>query len=552
MLMSLRPQEIPPVPEETVRVARAAFPKGSICMHLRDAVGTIYADQDFAALFPVRGQPAAAPWRLALICVLQFVEGLSDRQTADAVRGRIDWKYALGLELTDPGFDFSVLSEFRDRVLAGGAEQLLLEAFLRHCVTRGWVRERGAQRTDSTHVLAAVRTLNRIETVGETLRMALNALAAAAPGWLRVLAPAAWFDRYGRRVEEERLPKGLATRQAYAATIGADGAHLLTALYAPAAPDWLRQLPAVEVLRQVWVQQYVVEHGAIRWRTAEELPPAGRRIESPYDAQAHFACKGSTAWTGYKVHLTESCDPQEVHLITDVATTPSHHTDASQAAPIQEALGERGLLPGEHLLDTGYIDADFILDSQATREVDVVGPVRPDSSWQAQTPGSYDLSRFTIDWAARTVICPERKVATTWTGVRDRDGHPAFGVRFPHSACDPCPVRARCTRSATTPRHLTLRPQAAHELLQAQRQLQATPAWQVRYQRRAGIEGTISQGVRAFELRCTRYRGLPKTRLQHILTAVAINVVRLVAWLQGVTHAPTRVSHFAALAPRAA
>jgi transposase len=181
MLMSLQPQEIPPVPAETVRVAHAAYPKGTICMHLRNAVGTIYADQDFAALFPVRGQPAVAPWRLALICVLQFVEGLSDRQTADAVRGRIDWKYALGLELTDPGFDFSVLSEFRDRVLAGGAEYLLLDAFLRHCVTRGWVRERGAQRTDSTHVLAAVRTLNRIETVGETLRMALNALAAAAP-----------------------------------------------------------------------------------------------------------------------------------------------------------------------------------------------------------------------------------------------------------------------------------------------------------------------------------------------------------------------------------
>jgi DDE family transposase len=144
-------------------------------------------------------------------------------------------------------------------------------------------------------------------------------------------------------------------------------------------------------------------------------------------------------------------------------------------------LAGRGLLPGEHLLDTGYIDADFILDSQATHEVDVVGPVRPDSSWQAQTPGSYDLSRFTIDWAARTVTCPEGKVATTWTGVRDRDGHPAFGVRFPHAACDPCPVRARCTRAATTSRHLTLRPRAAHELLQAQRQRQATPDWQVRY-----------------------------------------------------------------------
>jgi transposase len=347
-------------------------------------------------------------------------------------------------------------------------------------------------------------------------------------------------------VEEERLPKGLA------ATIGADGAHLLAALSAPEAPEWLRQIPAVEVLRQVWVQQYIAEHGKLRWRTAEELPPAGRRIESPYDAEARYACKGSTGWTGYKVHLTESCDSGKIHLITDVATTPSHRTDASQAAPIQQALADRGLLPQEHLLDTGYIDADFVLESHATHQVEVVGPVRPDSSWQAQTPGSYDLSRFTIDWAARTVTCPEGKVATTWTSVRDHDGHAAFGVRFPHAACDPCPVRARCTRSATTPRPLTLRPQAAHEVLQALRQQQATPEWQVRYHRRAGIEGTISQGVRAFELRRTRYRGLPKTRLQHILTVVAINVVRLVAWLQGIAHAPTRISRCAALASRAA
>lgn len=550
--MSLRPHAIAPVPDETARVARAAFPKGSLCLSLRDEIGVIYADHDFAALFPVRGQPAASPWRLALICVLQFMEGLSDRQAAEAVRGRIDWKYALGLDLTDPGFDFSVLSEFRDRVLAGGAEQLLLEALLQQCVTRGWVRERGMQRTDSTHVLCAVRTLNRIETVGETLRMALNAVAAAAPGWLRAVAPPEWFDRYGRRVEEERLPKGLAARYAYAATIGADGAFLFAALSAPEAPAWLRQIPAVEVLRQVWLQQYMTERGRLRWRTAEELPPAGRRIESPYDAEAHYACKGSTAWTGYKVHLTESCDPAEIHLITDVATTPSHHTDASQAAPIQQALAKRELLPREHVLDTGYIDADFVLESQAMHQVEVVGPVRPDSSWQAQTPGSYDLSRFTIDWTARTVTCPEGQVATTWTRVRDRDGHPAFGVRFPRTACTPCPVRARCTRAVTTPRHLTLRPQAAHEALQTLRQQQATPAWQDRYHRRAGIEGTISQGVRAFALRRTRYRGLPKTRLQHILTAVAITVVRLVAWLQGSRHALTRVSRFAALAPHAA
>jgi len=145
---------------------------------------------------------AEAPWRLALVTVLQFAEGLSDRQAADAVRARIDWKYALGLSLEDPGFDFSVLSEFRARLIAGAAEQRLLDLLLRQCQTRGLLKARGRQRTDATCVLGALRQLNRLECVGETMRQALNAIAGAAPDWLRALAPLEWFDRYGRRLED--------------------------------------------------------------------------------------------------------------------------------------------------------------------------------------------------------------------------------------------------------------------------------------------------------------------------------------------------------------
>src|SRR3954469_13376 len=213
--MSLRPTPIGPVPELTAYVARAAYPDGNPYMTVRDALGTFYDDERFAALFPERGQPALAPWRLALVTVLQFAEGLSDRQAADAVRGRIDWKYALGLELTDPGFDFSVLCEFRGRLLAGGAERILLEAILETCKAHGLIKARGKQRTDSTHVLAAIRTLNRLELVGETLRAALNSLAAVAPHWLRSWVPAEWFDRYANRIEESRLPKGEVARYAH-------------------------------------------------------------------------------------------------------------------------------------------------------------------------------------------------------------------------------------------------------------------------------------------------------------------------------------------------
>ena len=198
--MSLRPQAVYVVPEDTARVARAAFPKGNPYLRMHDELGRLYADQDFAALFPVRGQPALAPAQLALVTLMQFVEHLTDRQAAEAVRARIDWKYALCLELDDPGFDHSVVCEFRARLLAARQEALLFEALLTRCREAGLVRARGRQRTDSTAVLAAIRTLNRLELVDEALRHALHTLAAVAPDWLRQVCPPDWAERYGPRL----------------------------------------------------------------------------------------------------------------------------------------------------------------------------------------------------------------------------------------------------------------------------------------------------------------------------------------------------------------
>src|SRR5437868_6960022 len=208
--MSLRPQPLAPVPDETARVARAAFPKGNPYLILRDTLGTIFQDDSFTDLYAHDGQPGVAPWRLALVTMMQFRETLADRQAAEAVRARIDWKYLLGLELTDPGFDFSVLSEFRDRLLAGDAAERLLDKLLERCRALGLLTARGQQRTDSTHVLAAIRVLNRLELVAETLRAALNAVATVAPDWLQAITPLAWYERYSRRSEESRLPKATA------------------------------------------------------------------------------------------------------------------------------------------------------------------------------------------------------------------------------------------------------------------------------------------------------------------------------------------------------
>lgn len=549
--MSLRPDPIGPVPAETARVARAAFPKGSRYLQMRDVLGTIFADADFAALYPARGRPVEAPWRLALVTVMQFAEGLSDRQAAEAVRARIDWKYALGLDLTDPGFDFSVLSEFRARLIAGAAEQLLLDRHLAACAARGLLTARGRQRTDSTHVLGALRVLSRLECVAETLRCALEAIAVEVPGWLQAFAPPEWFDRYGRRIEEYRLPRGNAERQAFAAAVGIDGLALLAAVDGPDAPPGLRGLPAVAVLRRIWGQQFAAGEGRARLREPKDLPRAAEQVETPHEPEARYAVKRGMNWTGYKVHLTETCDDGRPHLITQVATTVATDADIEQLAPIQANLAQKGLLPGHHLVDGGYMRGRNLVSSRARHGIDLIGPIAEDHQWQAKAGTGYDVSHFQIDWAAHEVTCPRGQTSVRWSETETARARTMIGGTFAAADCTPCPVRAQCTRAKTLPRSLTLQPRAEHAAIPAARQRQQTDGFAADDARRAGIEGTLSQGVRACGLRTARYRGLAKTHLQHLATATALNVQRVTAWLDEQPRATTRRSHLARLAPAA-
>lgn len=548
--MSLQPRPIPTVPEETTRVAHAAFPKGSTFMRMRDELGAIFSDEQFAALFSNRGQPAESPAALALITVMQFAEGLSDRQAVHAVRGRIDWKYALGLELTDPGFDDSVLTEFRARLIEGEMEMVLFETMLACLHEKGLLKKRGRMRTDSTHILTAVRTLNRLECVGETLRHALNMVATIAPDWLSSWVPADWFDRYSRRFEEFRLPDSREERYALGEQIGRDGHQLWEQLGLSAELSYLRQLPALEALRQVWLQQYVTEEGQLRWRQGSELPAAALLIQTPYDIEARYAIKRRTTWTGYKVHLTESCDEELPHLIVNVETTSAPLTDYEMTSEIQNHLAERDLLPGEHLVDSGYISSDNLVASQA-HQVDLIGPVAEDPSWQAQAAEGFASAAFVIDWERQVAFCPQGHPSHNWSTLQQNQST-VHNFRFPRKHCMPCPVRARCTKAANSPRSLTIQRQAAYEALQAARRRQKEETFREQYAARAGVEGTVSQGVAVADLRRARYVGLAKTRLQHIFTALGMNMLRLGAWWAEAPPARTRVSPFGKLAPTAA
>ena len=542
--MSLHPVSSYRVPELTARVARAAFPKGTLCLRLYDELGTIFTDHDFAELFAQRGQPAEAPFRLALITVLQFLEGLSDRQAADAVRARIDWKYLLCLDLDDPGCDYSILCEFRARLLAGGVEHKLFDLVVDRLREHRLLKARTRQRTDSTHVLAAVRDLNRLEKVVETLRATLNVLATVAPDWVRMHLPLEWVERYRRRAEDYRLPQEAKARERLAEQVGTDGHRLLEWLWSPTEPTWLRSVPAVETLRQIWVQNFLLMEGVVGWRQKDNVPPARFRLSSPYDVDVRYAHKRSVTWVGYKVHLTETCEEALPNLITHVQTDEAVLNDNHALPQIHRQLAERQLLPSRHLVDAGYIEAQQLIESREEYGVDLIGPAQSNGRWQQVQGKGFDISHFQIDWDKQQAVCPQGKCSSSWRPQRDGRGNAVINVVFAKADCSQWPRLSQCTTAKGKRRSINLRPRELHEVLQQTRQRVQTAEFKAEHQKRAGVEGTISQAVRAFGLRQARYIGKAKTHLQHLATAAAINLERVADWFAGVKRETTRRSAF--------
>jgi transposase len=547
VVMSVQPGPWPDVPEETARVARAVFPRGSLPMRVRDELGGLFKDADLAGVYGARGRPGLSPAQLAVVTVLQFTENLTDRQAADAVRARIDWKYCLGLDLADQGFDFSVLSEFRARLVAGGQERLLLDLQLRRLKEAGLVAAGMRQRTDSTRVLARIRDLSRLELAGESVRAALEALAAAVPDWLASVIDASWQQAYGQRVCDLRLPEGKDARARLAERFARDGYHLLERVMAPGAPPAARDLPAMEALRLVLVQQFYRDDGpgggTVRWREDGEdgLPPGRRRVVSPYDLDARYGEKRGEKWLGYKAHFSETASdparddpatgmPEFPGLVTNAETTHASVPDAVMTSVVHDHLEQAGLPPGEHLADSGYASADALLAARE-RGITLVAPLLADTSRQARA-GGYTTAMFTIGWDARQVTCPQGNASSNWSPAVI-SGHDVIVVRFPASACRDCPARARCTTGTRNGRQLTIRPREVHEAVTAARAEHETAQWKARYAARAGVEGLMRQATHVTGIRRARYLGLSRTTLEHNIAAVAINLIRLDAWWQG-------------------
>jgi transposase len=564
VVMSMQPRPWPDVPELTARMARSSSRKGNLAMRIRDELGEVYADARFTAAFGVRGRPGISPGQLMMTSVLQFSENLTDRQAAEAVRDRMTWKYALGLELEDPGFDASVLSEFRSRLVAGDLACVALDALLERLAGLGLVKAGGRQRTDSTHVLGAIRELNRLELAGETLRAALEALAVAAPDWLAGVISPSWQQAYGTRIDNLHLPESQARRQALMVRYGTDGYFLLEQAHGPAAPGWLPELPAVQALRRIWIQQFYrdVTDGLQEVRRREKLPegdglPPGRdSLISPYDLDARYSVKRDHGWGGYKVHFTETCDAPGTHasaspepgaglgdrpnLITGVATTEATVPDAAMTTAIHQQLADRQMLPGEHLVDSGYPSAELIVHAARVFGITLVSPVLLDTSAQARAGAGYDKAAFAVDFDARQATCPQGITSSSWTTCRQHHDE-AIVVSWPMSACTPCPARQLCTTGKR--RQITIRTRELHEALASARTEQTSAQWKARYAARAGVEGTMRQATHVTGIRRARYHGLPKTQLEHNIAAAAINMIRMDAYWTGHPLDRTRSSH---------
>lgn len=499
----------------------------------------LFKEVDYAAIYPARGRTGFHPVLLMRATLVQFLEGLTDRQFANALPVRLDWKYFLHMDLGDVGFDASVMSDFRGRITSNDATDLILESVLKAAKDQGLLKHE-TQRSDSTHILAAVRDLNRLEFVHETVRTTMEALAECDFDFVNGIARKDWGERYGAQCFNFRIPKSENKKAQWLSAIAEDGRYLLEEIEKNAPPA-LKNHSSVEILRTVLHQQIIFENenrlrGRLR-KSDEHIVAAADMLISPHDIEARLGSKREIKHKGYKAHLTETLDDGAPHLITNVETTVATTTDIEMRPHIEDALIKKNLAPKDHLVDSGYTDVETISRARENG-IEVIGPIRQTTHWQVKAGKGFDLSHFAIDWESETATCPAGKVSTGWSL---RTAEKSIHVKFAKKDCKICPFRPDCTKG-DGPRTIQFKEKGLYELQDELRKREKTEPYKSLAVKRAGIEGTISQIIRRTNMRKSRYIGLVKTRLQVAASAAAINVLRLWNYICEFPLAQTRIT----------
>ena len=547
--MSLKAQELGPIPEDTYKLGKQILAEDDLMRQIGDKYADLVRDEDFATMYSHTGQPALSPARLALVSVLQAMEHISDRQAVAMLRTRIDWKYALHLPLSYAGFDASVLSEFRDRIVSNKAERKIFDALLEKMKLAGFLKGRRLQRTDGLLIVAAVRDLNRLELVMETLRLALIEIAKADAQWLKNNSPASWLETYGEWTQAERLVKergnkGKAEQTSLLMQTARDGFELLEKLGILNATQLIK-LPAVETLQLVWSQQFKKCAEAIEVQSTESRKGEGIEgkdlIATPHDKEARYTEKREQKITGYKMHLTEVASEEGPAIITDIEIVESCSYDGDALEGIHSRLDERDLLPSDgHAVDRGYVSGQTI-DESKERTVELIGPVQDNTSATAREKEGFSVENFKLDFDLQQAICPQGHSAQSWINtIRTDRGQEIVQILWDKQVCDQCPFRDKCVQGKKTGRVIKL--SKHYPSIAKRRQEQKTDQFHQLYRRRSGVEATFSFIVLNCGARTTPYCGKAKTLFHYLAMATAVNLRRAIAWQAGRRPKRQRVS----------
>lgn len=522
--MSLKDLFPKSIPEATRAVVEQFLSEDSVYWLVGQEGDQIIRDADFEDMYSDEGRPGINPVVLSFVTVFQYLEKLPDRRAAEMVRVRLDWKYALRQELDWSGFNYSDLCNFRKRLLENEKERLIFDRVVTYLQERGHIKARGKQRTDSTYILGNVMYLSRLEIVWETIRLAVSALISADAPWSLHHLPSTFVETQSSRRDEYGLSKTKIEKAMQQA--GADGYWLVARVQAHGDEN-LNNLAEMQTLKRVLEEQFT--------RSDPESPPKARlnseiggdTLQSPHDPDVRYSRKRDQKWQGYKMQVSETIDEESPErFISDIEIEPANESDQEALAPIQKRLIEREIPPAKQYVDQGYMSGEQI-DTSREQGIDLRGFVNPGAS--QKEPG-FRLADFEIDVEQQQATCPAGKTSVHWTVTSGTTKGVAYRAFF-GKQCRGCPFFAtgQCT---TNPAGRRLDISCHHDDLQARRHEMKSQTFQQEMHQRNGIEGTISELVRAHGARRSRYRGLAKNQLQASFIGAAINLKRLAKALE--------------------